>query len=126
MSLSPADRRAHIYPWGGISQDTRLGYMGVLRRTGRMQTDTKPKVLNRLSRIEGQVRGISRMVEDDRYCVDLLTQLQAVRAALHRVETEVLRDHLDHCVMGAMTGDDPEDRKAKAGELIELLARAGR
>ena len=91
-----------------------------------MQTDTKPKVLNRLSRIEGQVRGISRMVEDDRYCVDLLTQLQAVRAALHRVETEVLRDHLDHCVMGAMTGDDPEDRKAKAGELIELLARAGR
>ena len=88
-----------------------------------MQTDTKPKVLNRLSRIEGQVRGISRMVEDDRYCVDLLTQLQAVRAALHRVETEVLRDHLDHCVMGAMTG---EDRKAKAGELIELLARAGR
>ncbi|WP_318035466.1 metal-sensitive transcriptional regulator [Brevundimonas sanguinis] len=111
---------------GGISQDTRLGYMGVLRRTGRMQTDTKPKVLNRLSRIEGQVRGISRMVEDDRYCVDLLTQLQAVRAALHRVETEVLRDHLDHCVMGAMTGDDPEDRKAKAGELIELLARAGR
>lgn len=91
-----------------------------------MQTDTKPKVLNRLSRIEGQVRGISRMVEDDRYCVDLLTQLQAVRAALRRVETEVLRDHLDHCVMGAMTGDDPEDRKAKAGELIELLARAGR
>ena len=91
-----------------------------------MQTDTKPKVLNRLSRIEGQVRGISRMVEDDRYCVDLLTQLRAVRAALHRVETEVLRDHLDHCVMGAMTGDDPEDRKAKASELIELLARAGR
>ena len=91
-----------------------------------MQTDTKPKVLNRLSRIEGQVRGISRMVEDDRYCVDLLTQLQAVRAALYRVETEVLRDHLDHCVMGALTGDDPEDRKAKAGELIELLTRAGR
>ena len=91
-----------------------------------MQTETKPKILNRLSRIEGQVRGIARMVEDDRYCVDLLTQLRAVRAALHRVETEVLRDHLDHCVMGAMTGDDPEDRKAKAGELIELLARAGR
>ena len=91
-----------------------------------MQTETKPKILNRLSRIEGQVRGIARMVEDDRYCVDLLTQLRAVRAALHRVETEVLRDHLDHCVMGAMTGDDPEDRKAKAGELSELLARAGR
>jgi len=79
-----------------------------------------------LKRIEGQVRGIARMVDEDRYCIDLLTQLRAVRAALLRVETEVLRDHLDHCVMGAMTGDDPEDRKAKAGELIELLARAGR
>lgn len=91
-----------------------------------MQTDTKPKILNRLSRIEGQVRGIARMVADDRYCIDLLTQLQAVRAAVQRVETEVLKDHLDHCVMGAMTGDDLEDRKAKAAELIELLARAGR
>lgn len=89
-----------------------------------MQTETKPKVLNRLSRIEGQVRGISRMVEDDRYCVDLLTQLQAVRAALTRVESEVLKDHLDHCVMQAMTGDDFAERKAKAGELIELLGRA--
>lgn len=91
-----------------------------------MQTETKPKILNRLSRIEGQVRGITRMVADDRYCIDLLTQLQAVRAAVHRVETEVLRDHLDHCVMGTMTGNDLEDRKAKAAELIELLARAGR
>jgi DNA-binding FrmR family transcriptional regulator len=91
-----------------------------------MQIETKPKILNRLSRIEGQVRGIARMVDDDRYCIDLLTQLQAVRAALHRVETEVLRDHLDHCVMGAMTSDDLDDRKAKAGELIELLARAAR
>lgn len=89
-----------------------------------MQADIKPKVLNRLSRIEGQVRGISRMVEDDRYCVDLLTQLQAVRAALTRVESEVLKDHLDHCVMQAMTGDDLAERKAKAGELIELLGRA--
>jgi len=89
-----------------------------------MQAETKPKVLNRLSRIEGQVRGISRMVEDDRYCVDLLTQLQAVRAALTRVESEVLKDHLDHCVMQAMTGDDMAERKAKAGELIELLGRA--
>ncbi|MBX9801673.1 MAG: metal-sensitive transcriptional regulator [Caulobacteraceae bacterium] len=91
-----------------------------------MQTETKPKIQNRLSRIEGQVRGIARMVADDRYCIDLLTQLQAVRAAVHRVETEVLRDHLDHCVMGTMTGDDLEERKAKAAELIELLARAGR
>ncbi|MBI2260776.1 MAG: metal-sensitive transcriptional regulator [Caulobacterales bacterium] len=91
-----------------------------------MQTPTKPKVINRLNRIEGQVRGITRMVEDDRYCVDVLTQLQAVRAALLRVESEVLKDHLDHCVMEAMTGDDPADRRAKATELIELLGRATR
>jgi DNA-binding FrmR family transcriptional regulator len=91
-----------------------------------MQAEIKPKVINRLNRIEGQVRGIVRMVEDDRYCVDVLTQLQAVRAALTRVESEVLRDHLDHCVMGAMTGDDLADRKAKASELIELLGRATR
>ncbi|MBJ7319879.1 MAG: metal-sensitive transcriptional regulator [Brevundimonas sp.] len=91
-----------------------------------MQTLTKPKVINRLNRIEGQVRGIARMVEDDRYCVDVLIQLQAVRAALLRVESEVLKDHLDHCVMGALTGDDPAERKAKANELIELLGRASR
>ena len=91
-----------------------------------MQAEIKPKVINRLNRIEGQVRGIVRMVEDDRYCVDVLTQLQAVRAALTRVESEVLRDHLDHCVMGAMTGDDLADRKAKASELIEVLGRASR
>lgn len=91
-----------------------------------MQTETRPKVINRLNRIEGQVRGITRMVEDDRYCIDVLTQLQAVRAALLRVESEVLKDHLDHCVMGAMTGDDLADRKAKASELIELLGRASR
>jgi CsoR family transcriptional regulator, copper-sensing transcriptional repressor len=91
-----------------------------------MQAATKPKVINRLNRIEGQVRGIGRMVEDDRYCVDVLTQIQAVRAALLRVESEVLKDHLDHCVMGAMTGEDPVDRKAKAAELIDLLGRASR
>lgn len=91
-----------------------------------MQTESKPKVLNRLSRIEGQVRGLARMVEQDRYCIDILTQIQAVRAALSRVETEVLKDHVDHCVMGAITGDDPADRRAKATELIELLARASR
>ncbi|MBU1538423.1 MAG: metal-sensitive transcriptional regulator [Alphaproteobacteria bacterium] len=91
-----------------------------------MQIENKPKVLNRLNRIEGQVRGIVRMVEDDRYCVDVLAQIQAVRAALARVESEVLKDHLDHCVMGAMTGDDLADRRAKASELIVLLGRASR
>jgi DNA-binding FrmR family transcriptional regulator len=88
--------------------------------------EKKPKVLNRLRRIEGQVRGVTRMVEDDRYCIDILTQVQALRAALSRVETEILKDHLDHCIEGAIVSGDRAEQRRKAGELIELLERAGR
>jgi len=91
-----------------------------------MTRDDKPKLLNRLSRIEGQVRGIARMVEEDRYCIDVLTQLQAVRAALSRVETEMLKDHLNHCIEGAIVSGDVQEQRKKAGELIELLGRASR
>jgi DNA-binding FrmR family transcriptional regulator len=84
----------------------------------------KPKLLNRLSRIEGQVRGIARMVDEDRYCIDVLTQLQAVRAALRRVESEILKGHLDHCVSGALVDGDEAERRAKAAELIAVLDRA--
>jgi DNA-binding FrmR family transcriptional regulator len=91
-----------------------------------VRADIKPKLLNRLSRIEGQVRGIVRMVEDDRYCIDVLTQLQAVRAALSRVETEMLKDHLGHCIEGAIVSGDAQEQRRKAGELIELLERTAR
>lgn len=91
-----------------------------------MQRANKDKLLNRLSRIEGQVRGIARMVGEDRYCIDILTQVQAVRAALSRVETEMLRDHLGHCIEAAITGGDAAEQRAKAGELIELLERSAR
>ena len=91
-----------------------------------MERENKPKLINRLSRIEGQVRGIARMVEDDRYCIDVLTQLQAVRAALSRVETEMLKDHLGHCIEAAITGGDVTEQRAKAGELIQLLERSAR
>ena len=84
----------------------------------------KDKLLNRLNRIEGQVRGISRMMEEDRYCIDVLTQLLAARAALRRVETEVLKGHLDHCVAGALLDGDDGARREKASELIEILDRA--
>lgn len=90
-----------------------------------MERENKPKLLNRLNRIEGQVRGVARMVEEDRYCIDILTQLRALKAALGKVESELLRTHLEHCVTGAMASDDPEDRRQKAQELIELLDRAG-
>lgn len=80
-----------------------------------------PKLIARLSRIEGQVRGISKMVEDGRYCIDVLTQVRAVRAALAKVETVMLKDHLGHCIEGAIVSGDLADQRAKAAELIELL-----
>ncbi len=86
----------------------------------------KPKLLNRLKRIEGQVRGVARMVEEDRYCIDVLNQLQAVRAALARVETELLKGHLDHCIESAIVSGDQTEQRQKASELIELLERAKR
>jgi DNA-binding FrmR family transcriptional regulator len=85
---------------------------------------TKVSCLKRLSRIEGQVRGLSRMVEDDRYCIDIVTQLSAVRAALRRVEQEVLRDHVGHCVKHAMRSDDRADQERKIQELMDVLARS--
>jgi DNA-binding FrmR family transcriptional regulator len=86
----------------------------------------KPGLLNRLHRIEGQVRGITRMVEEDRYCIDVLTQLQAARAALARVETEMLKGHLHHCIEGAIVSGNANEQRKKAGELIELLGRTAR
>lgn len=82
--------------------------------------------LKRLSRIEGQVRGVARMIEEQRYCIDILTQLRAVKAALDRVETEILKDHADHCVSEAIMSGDAEDQKAKFNELVELFGRYGR
>ncbi len=91
-----------------------------------MKQQDKQKLLNRLNRIEGQVGGITRMVEDDRYCVDVLTQLHAVRAALTRVETEMLQSHLSHCIESAIVSGDAKEQRKKANELIELLGRASR
>ncbi len=89
-----------------------------------MKRENKTGLLNRLKRIEGQVRGVAGMVEDERYCIDVLTQLQAIRAALTRVETEMLKDHLDHCIESAIVGGDQAEQRRKAGELIELLHRS--
>ena len=84
------------------------------------------KLLNRLSRIEGQVRGVTRMVAEGRYCIEVLTQLRAVRAALVRVETEMLKSHLDHCIEDAIVSGDATEQRKKASELIELLERSAR
>jgi DNA-binding FrmR family transcriptional regulator len=88
-----------------------------------MQSTTKRDCGERLRRIEGQVRGIARMIEEDRYCIDILTQVRAVRAALRRVEDEVLNDHVAHCVEGAIASGDAGEQRRKVQELMTVLAR---
>ena len=90
-----------------------------------MERTNKPELRNRLSRIEGQVRGIAKMIDDDRYCIDILTQVRAVRSALARVENALIKDHLEQCVVGAMVSGDADEQRAKAQELLELLDRRG-
>ncbi len=80
--------------------------------------------LNRLRRIEGQVRGLQRMIEEDRYCIDILTQVRSVRAALARVSDSVLERHLNHCVAHALTSGSPAEKKAKLAEVITVIERA--
>ena len=91
-----------------------------------MHKDAKSSCLKRLGRIEGQVRGISRMVEENRYCIDIITQISAVRAALRRVEEEVLRDHVAHCVEEAIASGNASEQRRKVAELMEVLSRAER
>lgn len=89
-------------------------------------TDRKTRrenVRKRLSRIEGQVRGLQKMIEEDRYCVDILVQVKAVNAALKKVEGELLKDHVDHCLAAAIASDDVNERETKVAELIDLLAK---
>jgi CsoR family transcriptional regulator, copper-sensing transcriptional repressor len=81
--------------------------------------------LARLRRIEGQVTGLVRMVEEKRYCVDILNQVRAARAALKRVEDSVLREHVGHCVSEALRGGDRGRQKAKVDELVAVLGRYG-
>lgn len=83
----------------------------------------KTAVLRRLGRIEGQVRGIAKMIDEERYCVDVLQQLQATRAALARVEDLVLKDHAATCVEGAIESGDAAAQRKKFEELVELIAR---
>ena len=91
-----------------------------------MHQATKKLVAARLNRIEGQVRGLSRMVEEDRYCVDVLTQIAAVRAALAKVEEQVLHDHVGTCVASAFASGDVVEQRHKVDELVEAIGRMRR
>ena len=86
----------------------------------------KEKTLDRLSRLEGQVRGVAKMVEADRYCMDILTQTAAIRSAVLGVEKLILENHADHCVETAIQSGDPEEQRAMFDELIGLLQKATR
>jgi DNA-binding FrmR family transcriptional regulator len=91
-----------------------------------MRTDIKASCEKRLVRIEGQVRGLSRMIEEDRYCIDIVTQISAVRAALRRLEEEILRDHVGHCVEHAIASGNKADQRRKIEELMAVVGRADR
>lgn len=80
-------------------------------------------IISRLRRIEGQVRGVSGMVEEGRYCMDILTQVQAVKAALRKVEDELLKNHASHCVEEAIRDGDTESQRQKFSELVDLFSK---
>ncbi len=84
----------------------------------------KEKVLKRLRRIEGQVRGLSRMIEEDRYCIDVLTQVAAAKAALESVSMTLLSDHMDHCVADAVTAGDARAKVRELSLAVERLVRS--
>jgi len=100
-----------------LATDTPGGYIKAMRK------EAKTSCLRRLSRIEGQVRGLARMVEADSYCIDVVTQISAVRAALRRAEEEILKDHVGHCVEHAIKSGNKRDQRRKVSELIEVLGR---
>ena len=86
-----------------------------------MQKATKAACQKRLGKIEGQVRGLSRMVEEDRYCIDIVTQVAAARAALGKVEEEILRDHVSHCVQHAIDSGNKAEQRRKIAELMDIV-----
>jgi DNA-binding FrmR family transcriptional regulator len=88
--------------------------------------EDKEALVRRLHRIEGQVRGIERMIEEDRYCIDVLTQIAAVNTALESLAFEVLDDHVNHCVAGALASGDRDEAETKSKELLDAVHRFAR
>ncbi|GAP62545.1 MAG: transcriptional regulator [Ardenticatenia bacterium] len=86
----------------------------------------KKEILARLQSIEGHVRGVARMVENDAYCIDIIQQTQAIKRALDKVNQLILNDHLNHCVITAIRGDDPLERERVISELADLFEAQSR
>ena len=89
-----------------------------------MNEDEDKATVNRLNRIAGQVQGVARMIENERYCMDVLTQLQAIKSALAKVETAVLKRHADSCVAAAIASGDEGEQREKFAELVDLFEKA--
>ena len=113
---------SHDIPAGGVVADTCLGYHTLVAG----YSDKKDAIQRRLRRIEGQVRGLQRMVEEDKYCIDVLDQVAAATKALQAVAIELLDDHLSHCVAEALTagGKTADDKVAEASAAIARLVRS--
>jgi DNA-binding FrmR family transcriptional regulator len=86
----------------------------------------KPALVKRLHRVEGQIRGIEKMVEDDRYCIDILTQIAAATTALDALALQILDDHIRHCVTGALASADQAEAREKTDELLQAVRRFAR
>lgn len=87
------------------------------------QPTTHQEQLEYLKKIEGQIRGIQKMIQDKRYCVDIITQVHSIVGALHRVENEIFKKHIDGCVVGALKGKSKSEKQKKIDEVVELIAR---
>jgi DNA-binding FrmR family transcriptional regulator len=103
-----------------LAKHTPWGYIESMR------DDIKLSVRKKLNRIEGQVRGVAKMIDKDRYCIDVINQIDAVQAALKRVENDILHDHVAHCVEGAISSGNKADQRRKVTELMDLLGRTSR
>ncbi len=125
-SASVRVQRAGIAPPLAQGYDPPIYPHGVYRNREDRLAEANRKMLSRLARIEGQVRGVSRMVEEDRYCIDILNQMQAVKSALQRVEEEILKNHAAHCVAHAIRSGSVKDQTEKFSELVELFSRYGK
>ena len=88
-----------------------------------MNKTVSAKALKNLNRVEGQVRGVAKMIEDERYCIDIVTQIEAARAALARIESDLIRQHLGHCVQRAMTSKNVAEQERVIEELVGVFRR---
>jgi len=120
LEPQPLPLRTTSHYKNALASYTMGGYISNMRK------DIKASCAKRLNRIEGQVRGIARMVEDNRYCIDVVTQISAVRAALRRLEEEILRDHVGHCVEDAIASGNKAEQRRKIEELMSVVGRAER